>query len=511
MRRYKKLGALILTIILALSLAATAFAWEYTVESGDTLWDIAAEQLGSGYKWTEIYEANKDTIKNPDLIYVGQVIEIPDGQPAPQVPAEVPAQAPAGTPAQPAKPADALPGIAGTYSFTESAMGGAFTVDWTLVLNEDGTFTLTESNAMLGDTTYTGETYTAEGLALTTGPLSGGQPQAAFFNDDLSCVWTLDPIGKTVTPVNYDAGTSGAPNPGMPEIPGMPGLPVAGGESDADFPNVSYASNSSTQVMDIFLPENATGSDPVIVVVHGGGFAFGSQTMEIIRPVIEAGTANGYVVASVDYRKSSEAVFPGALADVKAAVRYLRANAGEYGIDPEQVVIWGESAGAYLSLMTALTPEAAELNGDVTDNLEQSSAVAALVDFYGPVEFYTMDDEYRSMGREDSTFATDASFESKFLGQAIGQDKEKTYTAWWGTYVDQLPDGFALRAWVQAGDADNSVPYTQSKNFAAKLAEVIGEDSVTFGLIEGAGHEDPLFYTEENLSRIFDFLAEALR
>ena len=501
MRQCKKFGALVLAIILALSLAATAFAWEYTVESGDTLWGIAAKQLGSGYKWTEIYESNKDTIQNPDLIYAGQVIEIPNSKPVSQVPAEIPA----GIPAQPSKPVDSLPGIAGTYSFTESAMGGAFTVDWTLVLNEDGTFALTESNAMLGDTTYTGETYTAEGLTLTTGPLSGGQPQAAFFNNDLSCVWTLDPIGKTVTPVNYDAGPGGAPDPGMPALPGL------GGESDADFPNVAYASNSSAQVMDIFLPENATGSDPVIVVVHGGGFAFGSQTMEIIRPVIEAGTANGYVVASVDYRKSSEAVFPGALADVKAAVRYLRANAGEYGIDPEQVVIWGESAGAYLSLMTALTPEAAELDGDVTDNLEQSSAVAALVDFYGPVEFYTMDDEYRALGREDSTFATDASFESKFLGQAIGQDKEKTYTAWWGTYVDQLPDGFALRAWVQAGDADNSVPYTQSQNFAAKLAEVIGEDSVTFGLIEGAGHEDPLFYTEENLSRIFDFLADALR
>lgn len=487
MKVLKKIGTVCLTAALGLFLAVPAFASEYTVVKGDSLWKIAREKLGSGARWAEIYESNRSVIEDPNRIYIGQILTIPDGQ-------QIPAQ-----PEQPAKPE--LPSVAGSYSFTESVMGGAFTVDWTLVLNEDGTFTLSESNAMLGTTTYTGSTYTAEGLTLTTGPLSGGKPQAAFFQDDLSCVWTLDPMNKTVTPVNYDAGGGGAP------IPGLPGL---GGESDADFPNVSYASNSGAQVMDIFLPENATGSDPVIVLVHGGGFAFGSQTMEIIRPVIEAGTANGYVVASVDYRKSGEAAFPGALADVKAAVRYLRANADQYGIDPGQVVIWGESAGAYLSLMTALTPEVDGLNGDVADNLEQSSAVTALVDFYGPVEFYTMDDEYRSMGREDTAFATDASFESKFLGEAVGQDEEKTYTTWWGTYTDQLPDGFALRAWVQAGDSDSSVPYTQSKNFAAKLGEVIGEDNVTFGLIEGAEHEDPLFYTEENLGRIFDFLAEVL-
>ncbi len=492
MRQYKRFTALILAAILTLSLTATAFAWEYTVENRDTLWDIAAEQLGSGYKWTDLYKANRDTIKNPDLIYAGQVIHIPDSQSAPQ------------ESDQSSKPADSLSGIAGTYSFTESVMRGVFTVNWTLILNKDKTFTLTESNAMLGETVYTGDTYTTDGLKLTTGPLSEGVPQAAFFNDDLSCVWTLDPAGKTVTPVKYDVAEGGGP------FPALPGSPDQGGESDADYPNVAYASNSSAQVMDVFLPPNTTGSDPVIVLVHGGGFAFGSQTMEIIRPVIEAGTANGYVVASVDYRKSGETVFPGALSDVKAAVRYLRANAGQYGIDPEQVVIWGESAGAYLSLMTALTPEVDTLNGDVTENLEQSSAVAALVDFYGPVEFYTMDDEYRSMGREDSTFATDNSFESKFLGQAIGQDKEKTYTTWWGTYAEQLPADFALWAWVQAGDSDNSVPCTQSKNFAAKLAETIGEGNVRFGLIEGAGHEDPLFYTGENLSQVFAFLAETL-
>lgn len=398
--------------------------------------------------------------------------------------------------------------VAGTYSFTESAMGGAFEVQWTLTLKEDGTFTLVEGNEMMGETEYTGDTYTVDGETVTTGPLQGGTPQAQFFNEDLSCQWTLDLEAGTATPVNYSA--DGAVGGEGGELPGLPGPGEVAGSPDADYPAVAYASNAPTQVMDIYLPENATGSDPVIVVVHGGGFAFGSQTMEIIQPIIQAGKANGYVVASVDYRKSNEATFPGALSDVKAAVRYLKANAAEYGINPDQVVIWGESAGAYLSLMTALTTEVEALNGDVTDNLEQSSSVAALVDFYGPVEFYTMDDEYASLGVEGTTYSTDGSFESSFVGQAIGEDETYTYTTWWGTYRDQLPADFALSAWVQVGNADVKVPYTQSENFAAGLAEVIGEENVKFSIIEGADHEDPLFYTDENLAQIFAFLKGVL-
>ncbi|MGM9593970.1 MAG: alpha/beta hydrolase fold domain-containing protein [Candidatus Onthomonas sp.] len=409
--------------------------------------------------------------------------------------------------------------VAGTYSFTESVMGGAFEVEWTLTLNEDGTFTLVEGNPMMGETEYTG-TYTADGDTVTTGPLEGGTPQAEFFNDDLSCQWTLDIGAGTALPVNYDAASAGGDLPPLDgELPadGGPmdgGMPLLGGDStgspDADYPGVTYASSSAAQVMDLYLPEAATGSDPVIVVVHGGGFKFGSQTMEIIRPVIDTGKANGYVVASVDYRKAGEAVFPGALADVKAAVRYLKANAREYGIDPDRIVIWGESAGAYLSLMTALTPEVAELNGDVSDNLEQSSSVAALVDFYGPVEFYTMDEEAAALGQEGTSFSSDGSFESAFVGQAVGADRDFTYTTWWGTYQDQLPAGFALRAWVQVGDSDTSVPCTQSEHFAAGLAEVIGTENVRFSVIKGAAHEDPLFYTDENLAQVFAFLDGAL-
>lgn len=279
-------------------------------------------------------------------------------------------------------------------------------------------------------------------------------------------------------------------------------------KNPASMQNISYASNHDAQVCDIFLPERTT-LTPVIVLVHGGGFKFGDQGMTVIQPVIERAVAEGYAVVSVDYRKSGDAVFPAALADVKAAVRYVRANAEKFDFDTDKIVIWGESAGAYLSAMTALTPEVEALNGDVTENADQSSEVAALVDFYGPIEFYTLQDESDAldMGKE---FNGESSFESAFLGQALDVDKEKTYETYWETYKEELPSKYELSAWVQVGDSDARVPYTQSENFAERLAGVIGEENVEFGIIEGADHEDDLFYTEENLGKVFEYLNTVL-
>lgn len=378
------------------------------------------------------------------------------------------------------------PGV-GTYSFTEIAMNGALEIPFTVELREDGSFTITEANPMKGDIVYSGDSFDWKENYFTTGAFTAeAMPEAAWFNADGSCVWIVTGEG-TVIPMAYVE----------PEIIRV-----------TEYKDVVYGDNSDAQVLDIYLPE-AEGTYPVIVVCHGGGFKFGDQGMSIIKPIFEA-TERGYAVVSVDYRKSMEAPFPAALSDVKAAVRWVRANADIYGFDGENIAIWGESAGAYLALMTALTPEVAELNGDVDENLDQSSAVKALVDFYGPVDFWELDADAAAVGMEPS-FSTEGSFESDFVGQAVGADEEFTRKTWWGTYTDSLPADFALKAWIHVGNADHRVPYPQSENFAAELAPVIGEENVSFSIIEGADHEDSLFYTEENLSAIYDYLDGILK
>lgn len=273
MHNFKKAAAFVMAAVLALSLAVTAFAWEYTVEEGDSLWLIAQKELGSGYRWTEIYEENKDTIKDPDLIYVGQVLHIGEGEqpgrPAPEQKPTAPAQ-----PEKVEKPEEK----SSAYTYEFNGMAGPETAQFDL--RADGTcrFSL-PGNRMLSDA-YVGA-YTREGSVVTVKGLTNEVPGAEHPIPGLWS-WIDSKTGDSVIVVDDAAGTfqpQGADN--------APAAPTA------DFANVSYTSNAGAQVMDIYLPEKATGSDPVIVAVHGGGFAFGSQTMDIIQPVIRAGTANG--------------------------------------------------------------------------------------------------------------------------------------------------------------------------------------------------------------------------
>ena len=280
---------------------------------------------------------------------------------------------------------------------------------------------------------------------------------------------------------------------------------TGGLELKADSENVAYATLSPSQVLDIYLPVDPSEADALLVLVHGGAFKFGNQKAAIFEGVIKQACESGYVVASVDYRKSDEATFPASVSDVKAAVRFLKARASTYGIDSGKVAIWGESAGAYLALMVALTAGTPELDGDVTDNEGLSSAVNALVTFYAPVDFYTLGEQKASLGIADPT---NCAFEAEYLGQPLTKDEGTTRKTWWKTYAEGQQ--LNLQAWIQAGGADSNVPYTQSQDFARELAQLIGEENVHFGLIEGAKHMDAAFYTSENQQAVFAFLDAAL-
>ena len=387
-----------------------------------------------------------------------------------------------GTDAATSDPAGTTEASFTSYTYVFQGMMGEETAQ--IDLYDDGTcrFFL-PGNPMITDV-YAG-TYTREGDVVSILGLTNVDTSSSYTTPGL-WDWIVD--GNASMTVDDAAGTfvpaGGGDTPGE-TVPS---------ETDGN-KNISYASNSAAQVCDIYVPEDADHC-PVIVLVHGGGFMFGDQGMSIIQPVIAKALEKGYAVVSVDYRKATEAVFPAALADVKAAVRFVKAHAMDYGWNPEKITVWGESAGAYLSLMTALTPDVPELNGDVTDCIDIPNDVQALVSFYAPVEFYTL---YEEAGKPDST-----AFESKFLGQDILADRETTYKTYWETYADEIPTG--IQAWIQAGDADARVPCTQSVHFAERLTRYIGEENVEHSLIPGADHEDALFYTDENLDAVFAWL-----
>lgn len=113
---------------------------------------------------------------------------------------------------------------------------------------------------------------------------------------------------------------------------------------------VAYATGSPSQQLDIYLPKTGTGPFPVIVFIHGGGFMVGDKNDGQEVPAVSA-VDRGYAVVSVNYRMSGEAKFPAAIHDIKAAIRFIKANAAKYHLDPSKVATWGDSAGAHFAAL----------------------------------------------------------------------------------------------------------------------------------------------------------------
>jgi acetyl esterase/lipase len=147
--------------------------------------------------------------------------------------------------------------------------------------------------------------------------------------------------------------------------------------------DVEYSPLGGGQTMDILRPREASGPLPAILLVHGGGFREGMK--EWYLPVAIQMAQHGYVTATVNYRLAPRNRFPAAVQDVKSAVRFLRANAAKYHIDPNHIGARGSSAGGNLVLMLGLTDGVKEFES-VGPNLDVSNAVQCVVDEYGPTD-----------------------------------------------------------------------------------------------------------------------------
>lgn len=195
-----------------------------------------------------------------------------------------------------------------------------------------------------------------------------------------------------------------------------PFTPPAGAQVTKD---IQYSSQGHIrQRLDLYLPapehRRGTGPLPLIIYIHGGAFMGGSKRSPLMPArLLSAGPrhSGGYAIASLDYRLSGDAVFPAAVQDCKAAVRWLRKYAAALGLDSARVVAWGESAGAHMASMLAVTCASAEGGGgegeeeeewEVGDDLDVSSAVAGVVAYYGPTDFLQMDAQvsWGAPGRE---------------------------------------------------------------------------------------------------------------
>jgi len=272
--------------------------------------------------------------------------------------------------------------------------------------------------------------------------------------------------------------------------------------------DVPYAALSNAQKLDIYLPDDAAGkaSYPVIVSIHGGAFMFGDKADGQLTPMLE-GLKHGYAVVSINYRMSGEALFPKNINDVKAAIRWIKANASQYKLDANKIALWGGSAGGNLSSLAGTSGDVKELEDMSLGNSSQSSRVQAVVDWFGPTDFLAMDDQLRETGNGTPDHSAANSPESKVLGQKITAIPDRVREANPETYI--TPDDPPF--FIEHGTKDNLVPTQQSINFAKKLGAVLGKEKVTLRLLEGSKHGGPAFETPENLKLVFAFLDAHLK
>ncbi|MGK9221002.1 MULTISPECIES: alpha/beta hydrolase fold domain-containing protein [unclassified Microbacterium] len=226
--------------------------------------------------------------------------------------------------------------------------------------------------------------------------------------------------------------------------------------------DVVYATRPGFRPLSLDLHRPEADGAPLIVFVHGGGWRVGSRRVMCPTLAPEHGfprlVAEGFAVASVDYRLSGEAVFPAPLDDVAAALAWLREHQGALAVDATRIVLWGESAGAHLAALAGLS----------------DGAVRGVVDWYGPSDLFSFPAPAASDERPTR--------EEALLGGAVADLPERARAA---SPARQVAAG-APPFHIAHGLADTAVPAAQSEALHAALVAA-GADA-TLQLVPGAGH-----------------------
>lgn len=312
-------------------------------------------------------------------------------------------------------------------------------------------------------------------------------------------------------------GMHGMPGgPGMPDVPdgmhapdGPGGPPPEWQPPMADiswvkrkFLDIPYGNESPRQCFDLYLPEEGSGPFPLLIHIHGGGFAFGDKRDDHMDAYL-TGIKRGWAVASVEYRVSGEAVFPAAVLDCREAVRYIKAHAMEYSVDPNRIAVIGGSAGGNLAAMLGMNvPNGSFPGEEKRQEYACEPAVQAAVDQFGPMCFATMAQQARENGVSQVPPDPAMMPESRYLGAPIDKVPELVAAADPASYAGERMTPML----IQHGTGDHLVPWAQSEDFVRTLKEKGLGDRVEYVPLEGADHEDKRFFAPENMDLVFNFL-----
>lgn len=289
--------------------------------------------------------------------------------------------------------------------------------------------------------------------------------------------------------------SAAAPSPTSVNLPAAQAVQNGRVYRDVRYGNDSQRGN----LLDLYLPANVKSSTPLIVYIHGGGWIGGDKRSFQASELLQL----GYAVASINYRLTDEATFPAQIFDCKGAIRFLRANAEAFNIDPDRIGAWGDSAGGHLAALLGTTADNKELEGNVGGNEGISSRVQAVLDWFGPSDLISIVDQLdpKKLPRE---FSQEPTLLTRLLGGTIDDKADLARAASPLTYVGEGDAPFL----ILHGDQDALVPLQQSQLLHAALKEKGVESQLI--VVRGAGHGGGAFLSMPNIMAMANFFATHL-
>jgi acetyl esterase/lipase len=264
--------------------------------------------------------------------------------------------------------------------------------------------------------------------------------------------------------------------------------------------DISYAGNDNPrQRLDLYLPKQRDHDTPlpVVVWIHGGAWRAGSKASGIGR-IAKFVQSGHYAGVSIGYRLTDEAIWPAQIHDCKAAIRWIRAHAEEFNLDPARIGVWGSSAGGHLVSMLGTSGGIQALEGELGAHADQDSRVTCVIDYFGPSDLLAMSSMPSRMDHDASN-----SPESLLVGGPLQETRENAKSASTTTYVSADDPPFL----IVHGDKDPLVPHDQSVRLVKLLEKA--EVDVTFITVAGGGHGG--FDGDELSRRVAAFFDKYLR
>jgi acetyl esterase/lipase len=265
--------------------------------------------------------------------------------------------------------------------------------------------------------------------------------------------------------------------------------------------NIAYAADTlAKHTLDLYIPLHNEKTPPLLIWIHGGGWKSGNKfgDMDYMKPTLKAILDNGFAVASIDYRVSTDAIFPAQIQDCNQAINYLYKNSGKYHFQKDRIAVIGFSAGGHLASLIA-TSNNNRIKAFYYNKERTQFKIKAAIDFFGPSDFIA---RIGSMPLDEGDQKTTT---TSLLGAQPAERPDLAKFASPTTYVDKSDPPFL----IFHGDKDQLVPVTLSKLLDSylRLANVRSE----FVVVPGAPHGGEMFGSEDIKNKILAFLNTHLK